>query len=62
MRIMTFVLAGTLACFIAGGQALAAKRSSSGVANPDRQYYQQGWDCGGGSCYRSGSQKHMNKK
>jgi hypothetical protein len=34
------VLAATLAVFIAGGQALAAKRSgSSGVTNPDRQYY-----------------------
>jgi hypothetical protein len=63
MRIMTLVLAGTLAIFIAGGQALAAKRSSSsGVVNPDRQYYQQAGSCGGSSCYRSASQKHQKKK
>jgi hypothetical protein len=63
MRIMTLVLAGALAIFIAGGQALAAKRtSSSGVVNPDRQLYQQAGSCGGGSCYRSSSQKHQKKK
>jgi hypothetical protein len=63
MRTMTLVLAGTLAIFIAGGQAVAAKRiSNSGVANPDRQYYQQAGSCGGGSCYRSSSQKHQKKK
>jgi hypothetical protein len=63
MRIMTLVLAGALAVFVAGGQALAAKRiSNSGVANPDRQYYQQAGSCGGGSCYRSASQKHQKKK
>jgi hypothetical protein len=63
MRIMTFVLVATVACFIAGGQALAAKRtSSSGVVNPDRQLYQQAGSCGGGSCYRSSSQKHQKKK
>jgi hypothetical protein len=64
MRIMTLVLAGTLAIFIAGGQAFAAKRiSSSDVANPDRQYYQGAGSCGGSaSCYRSGSQKHSKKK
>jgi hypothetical protein len=63
MRIMTLVLAGTLAIFIAGGQALAAKRaiSSSGVVNPDRQYYKGAETCGGGSCYRSSSQKHQKK-
>jgi general stress protein YciG len=63
MRIMTIVLAGTLAIFIAGGQAVAAKRiSNSGVANPDRQYYQQAGSCGGESCSRSASQKHQKKK
>ena len=36
MRIMTLVLAGALTIFIAGGQALAAKRiSNSGVVNPN---------------------------
>jgi hypothetical protein len=63
MRIMTLVLAGALAIFIAGGQAMAAKRiNSSGVSNPDRQYYQQAGSCGGGSCYRSSTQKHQKKK
>ncbi len=63
MRIMTLVLAGALAVFIAGGQAVAAKRiSNSGVANPDRQLYQQAGSCGGGSCYRSSTQKHQKKK
>jgi hypothetical protein len=63
MRIMTLVVAGMLAIFFASGQALAAKRaSSSGVANPDRQLYQQAGSCGGGSCYRSASQKHQKKK
>jgi hypothetical protein len=63
MRVMTLVLAATLTVFVAGGQALAAKRiSSSGVANPDRQTYQQAGSCGGGSCYRSSSQKHQKKK
>ncbi len=62
MRILTLVLAGTLTVFLAGGQALAAKRiSNSGVVNPDRQYYQQAGSCGGGSCYRSGSQKIQKK-
>ena len=58
MRIMTFVLAATLTVFIAGGQALAAKKISGGsssVANPDRQLYQT---CGGGSsCYRAQKKK-----
>jgi hypothetical protein len=63
MRVMTLVLAGMLAVFLASGQALAAKRiSNSGVANPDRQYYQQAGSCGGGSCYRSSSQKIQKKK
>jgi hypothetical protein len=63
MRIMTLVIAGTVAVFIAGGEAVAAKRSSSsGVANPDRQLYQEPGSCGGGSCYRSSSQKHQKKK
>jgi hypothetical protein len=58
MRIMTFALAATLAIFIAGGQALAAKRiSSSGVVNPDRQYYQSAET----RFYRSSSQKHSKK-
>jgi hypothetical protein len=26
-------------------------------ANPDRAQYEQPWSCGGGSCYRNGSQK-----
>jgi hypothetical protein len=59
MRIMTLVLAGTLAIFIAGGQALAAKRiSSSGVVNPDRQYYKGAETCGGSAaCYRAPKKK-----
>jgi hypothetical protein len=59
MRIMTLVLAGTLAIFIAGGQALAAKRiSNSGVVNPDRQYYKGAETCGGGAaCYRAPKKK-----
>ena len=62
MRIVTLILAGMLTVVLAGDQALAAKRSSSsGVVNPDRQYYQQAGSCGGGSCYRSGSQKHQKK-
>ena len=63
MRVTTLVLAGMLTVLLAGGDALAAKRtSSSGVANPDRQLYQQAGSCGGGSCYRSSSQKHQKKK
>ncbi len=59
MRIMTLVLAGTRAIFIAGGQALAAKRiSSSGVVNPDRQYYKGAETCGGSAaCYRAPKKK-----
>jgi hypothetical protein len=59
MRIMTLVLAGALTIFIAGGQALAAKRiSNSGVANPDRQYYKGAETCGGGAaCYRAPKKK-----
>jgi hypothetical protein len=59
MRIMTLVIAGTLAIFIAGGQALAAKRiSGSGVTNPDRQYYKGAETCGGGAaCYRAPKKK-----
>jgi hypothetical protein len=59
MRIMTLVLGGTLAIFIAGGQALAAKRiSNSGVVNPDRQYYKGAETCGGGAaCYRAPKKK-----
>jgi hypothetical protein len=63
MRVMTLALAAALTVFVAGGQALAAKRiSNSGVANPDRQLYQSAGSCGGGSCYRSSSQKHQKKK
>jgi hypothetical protein len=62
MRIVTLMLAGMLIVCLAGGEALAAKRtSSSGVVNPDRQYYQQAGSCGGSSCYRSGSQKIQKK-
>jgi hypothetical protein len=59
MRIMTLVLAATLTVFVAGGQALAAKRSgSSGVTNPDRQYYKGAETCGGGAaCYRAPKKK-----
>jgi hypothetical protein len=60
MRIMTLVLAAALTVFIAGGQALAAKRisNSSGVANPDRQYYKGAETCGGGAaCYRAPKKK-----
>jgi hypothetical protein len=63
MRVMTLVLAAVLTVFVAGGQAVAAKRiNNSGVVNPDRQYYQEAGSCGGGSCYRSSSQKHQKKK
>jgi hypothetical protein len=62
MRAMALVLASMLVVFVADSQAFAAKRSS-GVANPDRQYYagaERG--CGGGAyCYRSGSHKHPKK-
>jgi hypothetical protein len=62
MRIMTLVLAGTLAIFLAGGEAFAAKRTS-GVSNPDHNSYQSAaQSCGGSaSCYRSGSQKSQKK-
>jgi hypothetical protein len=60
MRVMTFVLAATLTVFIAGGQVLAAKRisGSSGVTNPDRQYYKGAETCGGSAaCYRAPKKK-----
>ena len=59
MRIMTLVLAATLTVFIAGGQALAAKRSgSSGVTNPDPAVLQGSETCGGGAaCYRAPKKK-----
>jgi hypothetical protein len=59
MRVMALALASMLAVFAADSQAFAAKRSS-GVANPDRQYYQgAARGCGGGAyCYRSASHKH----
>ena len=59
MRIMTLALAGTLAIFLAGGDAFAAKRISSGVSNPDRNSYQSAaGSCGGSaSCYKSGAKK-----
>jgi hypothetical protein len=57
MRVLALVIASMLAVFAADSQALAAKRSS-GVANPDRQYYAgAARGCGGGAyCYRSGSE------
>jgi hypothetical protein len=63
MRIITFALAGMLAGFVVQGQAFAAKNSSSGVTNPDRNSYQSAaGSCGGAaSCYRSGSQKSQKK-
>jgi hypothetical protein len=59
MRVMTLMLAGMLAVLLAGGQALAAKRtSSSGVVNPDRQYYKGAETCGGNAaCYRAPKKK-----
>jgi hypothetical protein len=60
MRIMPLVLAATLTVFVAGGQALAAKRisGSSGVTNPDRQYSKGAETCGGGAaCYRAPKKK-----
>jgi hypothetical protein len=59
MRVMVLTLASMLAVFAADGQAFAAKRSS-GVGNPDRQYYQgAARGCGGGAyCYRSAGHKH----
>jgi hypothetical protein len=60
MRFMTLVLAATLTVFVAGGQALAAKRisASSGVTNPDRQYYKGAETCGGSAaCYRAPKKK-----
>jgi hypothetical protein len=59
MRVMALALASMLAVFAADGQAFAAKRIS-GVANPDRQYYQgAARGCGGGAyCYRSARHKH----
>ncbi len=60
MRVMALVLASMLAVIVVDGQAFAAKRSS-GVANPDRQYYAgAARGCGGGAyCYRGGS--HLKK-
>jgi hypothetical protein len=56
MRVMALVLASMLAVLIVDSQG------SSGIANPDRQYYQgAARGCGGGAyCYRSGnhSKKH----
>jgi hypothetical protein len=62
MRIMTLMLAGSLAIFLAGGEAFAAKRIS-GVSNPDHNSYQSAaGSCGGSAaCYRSGSQKSQKK-
>jgi hypothetical protein len=58
MRIMTLALAGTLAIFLAGGEAFAAKRTS-GVSNPDRNPYQSAaGSCGGSAaCYKNGAKK-----
>jgi hypothetical protein len=59
MRVMALVLVSIMMVFLADCQAFAAKRSS-GVANPDRQYYAgAARGCGGGAyCYRSRSQRH----
>ena len=59
MRITTIVLAGTLAVFLAGGEAFAAKRTSAGISNPDHNSYQSAaGSCGGSaSCYKSGAKK-----
>jgi len=64
MRITTIVLAGTLAIFLAGGEAFAAKRTSAGISNPDHNSYQSAAGvCGGSaSCYKSGSQKSQKKQ
>jgi hypothetical protein len=61
MRVMALALASMLAVLAADGQAFAAKRGSSSVGNPDRQYYQgAARGCGGGAyCYRSGHQKNQ---
>ena len=63
MRVMALALASMLAVFVADSQAFAAKRGSSSVANPDRNYYQSAAGVCGGSafCYRSGSHKHSKK-
>jgi hypothetical protein len=56
---MTLVLAGALAVFIAGGQAVAAKRTTSGISNPDKNSYQSAAEsCGGSaSCYKAAKKK-----
>jgi hypothetical protein len=53
MRVMALVLASMLAVLIVDSQ------SSSGIANPDRHYYQgAARGCGGGAyCYRSSRHK-----
>jgi hypothetical protein len=53
MRVMALVLASMLAVLIVDSQG------SSGIANPDRQYYQgAARGCGGGAhCYRSSRHK-----
>jgi hypothetical protein len=55
MRVMALVLAGMLVVSVADS-AFAARRTSA-TANPDRATYQDPNSCGGGSCYRSSSQK-----
>jgi hypothetical protein len=62
MRIMTLALAGTLAIFLAGSDAFAAKRIS-GASNPDHNSYQSAaGSCGGSAqCYKSGGQKTQKK-
>jgi hypothetical protein len=64
MRVVTIVLAGALAVFLAGGEAFAAKRTSAGISNPDHNSYQSAaGSCGGSaSCYKSGSQKSQKKQ
>jgi hypothetical protein len=63
MRIVTIVLAGTVAVFLAGGEAFAAKRTSAGISNPDHSSYQSAaGSCGGSAfCYKSGSRKGQKK-
>jgi hypothetical protein len=55
MRVMALVLASMLAVLIVDSQG------NSGIANPDRQYYQgAARGCGGGAyCYRSGNHSKM---
>jgi hypothetical protein len=64
MRIMTIVLASTLAVCFMGPASAATKRSvGAQAANPDRSALPNSAGCGGsGYCYRSGSQKIQKHK